>query len=155
MKRRGRLAHEHSCVSITSSPGVEMSSRSTVPDDDELRVGLFHPAGGEHTGAVLAEYRRRAPATRVRIVDVGTLDVATASSAGHVDIVLAWGPVDGPVTMARSNHEARPNRHTGELPAAVLAARGELAERKVLLDEQARERAAALLALKDPDFVGE
>ena len=56
---------------------------------------------------------------------------------------------------ARSDHEARPNRHTAEVLAAVLAARGELAERKVLLDDLSRDRAAALLALKDPDFVGE
>ena len=55
---------------------------------------------------------------------------------------------------ARADHEARPNRHTGEVLAAVLAARGELAERKTLLDELTRSRAAALLALKDPDFVG-
>ena len=54
---------------------------------------------------------------------------------------------------ARADHEARPNRHTGEVLAAVLAARGGLAERKTLLDELARSRAAALLALKDPAFV--
>jgi DNA-binding transcriptional LysR family regulator len=72
------------------------------PDGDELRVGLFHPAAGEHTGAVLAEYRRRAPATRVRIVDVGSLDVVTALSAEHVDVTLAWGPVGGLRVAARA-----------------------------------------------------
>ena len=60
-----------------------------------MRVGLFHPAAGEHTGTVLAEYRRCAPVTRVRIVDVSSLDVVTALAAGHVDVTLAWGPMDG------------------------------------------------------------